>query len=213
MLDLAALLVLTSQCAPAVAPATLISIVDVESRFDPLAIGVNSGPKLPRRASNADEAARIARRLIKAGGSVDLGIGQINSRNLAWLGLTIEEAFEPCANLKAAARILTDNYRRAGKTEADPQNALRAALSLYNTGHPKRGVHNGYVARVESSARRLLRAIRALAPPPTVVDAAANAVRIDGAEQDVFLRAPTTALVFDRKVTSAVNTFAAGDGQ
>lgn len=216
MLDLAAVLVLVSQCAPAVAPATLISILDVESRFDPLAIGVNSGPRLPRRPSNADEAARIARRLIKAGGSVDLGIGQINSGNLGWLGLSIEDAFEPCANLKAAARILTDNYRTATKTKADPQDALRAALSFYNTGHPRRGVHNGYVARVESSARRLLPAIKALAPS-AVVDSTATATsasgRADSPDQDVFHRAPSTALVFGRQGASDVNAFPAGDTQ
>lgn len=216
MLDLAAVILLASQCAPAVAAETIISIVDVESRFDPLAIGVNSGPRLPGRPTNVDEAARVARRLIKAGGSVDLGIAQINSGNLGWLGLSIEDAFEPCANLKAAARILTENFRTAAKTEADPQDALRAALSLYNTGHPRRGVQNGYVARVESSARRLLPAIKTLSPTPAAVDAtafAAPAHLVAGADQDVFRRAPSTALIFGRQVASDGNAFPAGDTQ
>ena len=216
MLDLAAVILLATQCAPAVAAETIISIVDVESRFDPLAIGVNSGPRLPGRPTNADEAARVARRLIKAGGSVDLGIAQINSGNLGWLGLSIEDAFEPCANLKAAARILTENFRTAAKTEADPQEALRAALSLYNTGHPRRGVQNGYVARVESSARRLLPAIKTPSPTPAAADAtvfAAPAHLVAGADQDVFRRAPSTALIFGRQVASDGNAFPAGDTQ
>lgn len=218
MLDLAALLALSAQCAPAVAPATLVSIVDVESRFDPLAIGVNSGPRPIRRARDARDArdaASIARSLIKAGRSVDLGIGQINSANLVWLGLSIEDAFEPCANLKAAAHILVANYRAAAKIDADPQNALRAALSLYNTGDARRGVRNGYVARVEAAARRLLPAIEALAPPPapseTVPSAASDIT--DGADRDVFRRGPSPALVFAHPATARSQAALQGDRQ
>lgn len=212
MLDLAAVLALSVQCAPAVAPETLVSIMDVESRFDPLAIGVNSGPRPSRRPASADEAARIARRLVEAGGSVDLGLGQINSANLGRLSLSIEDAFRPCSNLKAAARILSENYRTAAKTHADPQSALRAALSLYNTGDPRRGVHNGYVARVERSARRLLPAIKALAPSSPAEDAPSPPLssRTGRDEQDVFGRAPSPALVFAR--ADAERLAAARDG-
>ena len=200
MLDLAALLALSAQCAPAVAPETLVSIMDVESHFDPLAIGVNSGPRPSRRPANADEAARVARSLIEGGASVDLGIGQINSANLGRLGLSIEDAFEPCENLKASARILSENYRAAAKTHADPQSALRAALSLYNTGDPRRGIHNGYVARVERSARRLLPAIKTLAPssPPEDAPSLTLSSGTGRADQDVFGRAPSPTLVFAR---------------
>ena len=42
ILDVATLLSLAGACAPTVAPETLISIVHTESRFNSLAIGVNS---------------------------------------------------------------------------------------------------------------------------------------------------------------------------
>ena len=215
MLDLAALLALSAQCAPAVAPATLVSIMDVESRFDPLAIGVNSGPRPIRRARDASDAASIARSLIKAGRSVDLGIGQINSANLVWLGLSIEDAFEPCANLQAAAHILAANYRAAAKIDADPQSALRAALSLYNTGDARRGFRNGYVARVEAAARRLLPAIEALAPPsaPLEVPPSAAPSFTDSADLDVFRREPSSALVFAHPTPARSQAAPQGDRQ
>lgn len=46
-LTITATLALATQCAPAIAPSTMLSIVSVESRFDPLAIGVNGLPRLP----------------------------------------------------------------------------------------------------------------------------------------------------------------------
>ena len=78
----------------------------------------------------------------------DLGLGQINSANLSRLGLSIEAAFDPCRNLTAAAQILSEGYAKARPRHADDQAALRAALSLYNTGDETRGLRNGYVAKV-----------------------------------------------------------------
>jgi type IV secretion system protein VirB1 len=86
--------------------------------------------------------------LMNAGLSIDMGLGQINSRNLSWLGLTLETVFDPCLNLRAMQAVLIDGYERAAKTHGPGQQALVAALSTYNTGHPERGVRNGYVASV-----------------------------------------------------------------
>lgn len=52
ILDVASLLALAGSCAPSVAPETLISIVHTESRFNTLAIGVNS-PGVMRAAGRA----------------------------------------------------------------------------------------------------------------------------------------------------------------
>ena len=213
MLDLGALLALAAQCAPTIAAETLISIVDVESRSDPLAIGVNSGARPVSRPKDTVEAARAARALIDAGGSVDLGIAQINSANLWRLGLSVEDAFETCANLNAAARILSDNYRTALKTQADPQAALRVALSLYNTGDRQRGVRNGYVARVEASARRVVPAIRALAPASPANEAPPPARLPDPADHDVFARARPAALVFGHPQAARITPSPDGDIQ
>ncbi len=112
----------------------------------------------------------MARDLIAQGRSIDLGLGQINSANLQWLGLSIEAAFEPCANLKAAAQVLLSGYR-----PQEGRRAFDAALSRYNTGHPRRGLANGYVARVAQIQASLAR------------QATASSLPIDrGGADDVF---------------------------
>ena len=142
----ASILALASQCAPTVAPETVLAIVQTESSGDSFALNVNGGPQ-PTSPSNAVDAAATARRFVAAGYSVDLGLGQINSRNMRRLGLTWETVFDPCTNIAALGQILTQNYN-AVKAGRHPQAALRVALSLYNTGNTARGFRNGYVAKV-----------------------------------------------------------------
>lgn len=146
----AAIFALAAQCAPSVAPETVLAIIQTESSGDPLALNVNGG-RQPTRQSTAADAAATARRFVAAGYSVDLGLGQINSRNMRWLGLTWETVFDPCTNVAALARVLTANYN-AAKAGRDPQTALRVALSMYNTGSQTRGFRNGYVAKVARNA-------------------------------------------------------------
>jgi len=170
ILELAVVAELAARCAPAVAFETLAAIMRTESGLAPLAIGVNGpggGPAFPKSRAAA---VALATDLIEhQGRSVDLGLMQVNSANLRSLGLTIAEAFEPCRNVAAGARILREGYAAARRTEADPQRALRVALSRYNTGHPKRGFDNGYVVRVQDAAEIVVPAIRLrgeVAPPP-----------------------------------------------
>lgn len=145
-----ALLALASQCAPTVAPETVLAIIQTESSGEQFALNVNGG-KQPVRQTNAADAAATARRYVAAGYTVDLGLGQINSRNMRWLGLTWETVFDPCTNVAALARVLTTNYNSV-KAGRDPQTALRVALSMYNTGSQTRGFRNGYVAKVVGNA-------------------------------------------------------------
>lgn len=182
-LSLPDMLALVAQCAPAVAPETLLSIVQVESRFNPLAIGVNGTPRLSASASSHDDAVAKATALIARGRSVDLGLAQINSANLRWLGLTVRDAFDPCANLAAAARVLQDGYERSDAPRIGAQAALRTALSYYNTGKATGGFTNGYVARVVNAASQVVPAINARAdaslsvrtePPPSAQEDAAR---------------------------------------
>ncbi len=146
----AAIFALASQCAPSVAPQTVAAIVQTESHARPFALNVNGGSQPPPQA-NAASAAETAKRYIAAGHSVDLGLGQINSRNMRWLGLTWATVFDPCTNIAALGRVLTQNYNTA-IAGRDPQTALRVALSLYNTGSSSRGFRNGYVAKVVGNA-------------------------------------------------------------
>jgi type IV secretion system protein VirB1 len=135
-------------CAINVAPATLTAIIRVESGGNTLALNVNhlSGPQ--PHAATSEEAASIARRYIALGYSVDLGVMQINNRNLAALHYTIEQALDPCSNVKGGAAILTANYAQAEQQYGEGQRALRAAISAYNTGNFWTGFSNGYVGRV-----------------------------------------------------------------
>lgn len=166
ILDVAGAYALARACGPSVAPETLMSVVHAESHFDTLAIGVNSpGVRRPQPATK-EEAVATARSLIRRGVNIDLGLGQINSANLAWLGLSIEQAFEPCPNLAAAARVLTLNYRAVAQSAPTPQHAIATALSLYNTGDRRRGFSNGYVAKVYASAARVIPQIGAGATAP-----------------------------------------------
>lgn len=133
-------------CAPAVAPETIRQIIHVESRGNPLAINVNKG-RLERQPKDAADAAVLAKGYIEQGYTVDLGLMQINSTNVARLGYRIEDMFDPCKNIAAGARVLSEFYARAKPSHSDEQAALRAALSAYNTGSFTNGFSNGYVAR------------------------------------------------------------------
>lgn len=157
VLEFATALALAQQCAPTVAPETLLSVVQVESSFNPLAINVN-GAADPRPARSKKEAVRVASALIARGHSVDLGLAQINSKNLGWLGLSVADAFDPCRNLAAAAKVLENGYVSAVRV-APQQQALRMAFSSYNTGDHNRGFRNGYVAKVEAAASRVVPAL------------------------------------------------------
>lgn len=145
-----AIIALSVQCAPNVASQTVAAIVRTESRGAPIAINVN-GTRQPPPPQSEAEAVAVARRYIAAGYSVDLGLGQINSRNMRRLGLTWNTVFDPCTNIAALGRVLSENFRAVADGR-HPQTALRLALSMYNTGSPSRGFRNGYVAKVVSNA-------------------------------------------------------------
>lgn len=153
-LDVAAppeVVALVSRCAPQVHPTTMLSLVKVESAFQPFLIGVNTSPRRSISAASAAAAAFTARELIAKGSNIDMGYAQVNSANLARLKLTVEQVFDPCTNIRTGARILTENYVRLRPTVDTDQAALDAALSAYNTGKPVDGLANGYVSAVRQN--------------------------------------------------------------
>jgi type IV secretion system protein VirB1 len=169
-IDLPIMMDLAQACAPAVAASTLLAVAQAESGYEPLAIGVNGRRPARIIAPSKGEAITIAERLIAAGGAPDLGLAQINARNLAWLGLTVADAFDPCRNLAASARVLAAGYDRAGPQPGAEQAALRTALSYYNTGDPQRGFHNGYVAKVTAAVGRIVPALQPGAPQTSAAE-------------------------------------------
>ena len=104
-------------------------------------------------------AAELAAKLIAAGHSVDVGIMQINDRNFSALRLDLNTAFDPCRSIAAAATILAGSYVVGGDSHGAQQAALKVAISKYNTGDAQRGFDNGYVHKVEISARVIVPAL------------------------------------------------------
>lgn len=135
------------QCAYNTHPDTVKAIIKVESSGNPLAIGVNFGGGRAHKPDNTQEAAQIARNLIANGKNIDMGLMQINSANMKRLGLTTEQIFDPCTNINIGTKILSQNYVQAVRIHGAGEQALRAALSAYNTGNMVKGFQNGYVAK------------------------------------------------------------------
>lgn len=137
---------LAKQCAVGVSADVLRAVASKESRFEPFALHDNTR-KITRIAGDAKEAAALAEKWIAAGDSVDIGLMQINAPNLAPLGLTVAQAFDPCSSLAAGAAVLRAAYSKGGSA-AEQQAALLIMLSRYNTGRPLNGLVNGYVGEV-----------------------------------------------------------------
>lgn len=143
---------LIQQCSPYVDPVVAQAIVKTESSFRPFAIGVNKGARL-NQPQDYSQAVVSAKKLIGSGGNIDLGLAQINSKNLNWLKLSVEKAFDPCSNLKAMQTVYNDCYSRAGNSGLGTR--MQRAFSCYNTGNMKRGFRNGYVNKVTKNYNEL----------------------------------------------------------
>lgn len=144
------------ECSPAADAKLLHSIVQVESSLNPYAIGVVGG-QLKRQPKNLAEAIATAKELYKQGLNFSLGLAQVNRYNLEKYDLTLETAFDPCANLKAGASIFAECLSRAEKSS--PYQAKERALSCYYSGNFSRGFKiepsgTSYVQRVVNSSNQ-----------------------------------------------------------
>lgn len=142
---------LSRACAPNIHKDTMAALVSVESSFNPFAIGVVKG-KLSRQPKNIKEALTVVGELEGQGMNYSLGLSQVNKHNLQKYGLNAASAFDPCKNLIAGSKILSECYHRARGNGLDDQSAVRAALSCYYSGNFTTGFHHGYVQAVVSRA-------------------------------------------------------------
>ncbi len=165
-LGLAAVLALAADPRCGAAPAgsefqsRLAAIAIHESGGDPLVIGVNADrarglPATAIRSATPQEAAARAAALLVQGRSIDLGLMQVNSGQLARHGLTIEAAFDACRSMAAGA----DHYA------ADVQAVWSLAHRRYNTGGTERG--GAYAAGVEQVLNRVRTQQSGLPASPT----------------------------------------------
>lgn len=159
-------------CALNVAPATMDRIVGVESGGNPLALHVNLLAGQQPTASSVKEAAEIAARYISAGYSVDLGLSQLNSKNLPVFRYSLEDAFDDCKNIKAGAAVLSAFYGLAVRQFGEGQDALRAALKGYHTGSII-GDDSAYLARYYINV-----------PVPTYPAPTSRIVKVNGRKAD-----------------------------
>lgn len=141
-------LILLATCAPLVDPVTMAAVVQNESGGNPLAMHDNADGK-SYSPKSLDDAVALAKRLIAASHSVDLGLAQINSKNLQWVGMTVVQSFDPCANLQASQQVLVDAYKRAG-------GDLKGTLQIYNSG---KATGSQYASNVYGKAGVLVPAI------------------------------------------------------
>lgn len=138
--------VMLQSCAPAVHASTMRRLVEVESSFNPYAIGV-VGARLQRQPRSYQEALATISWLHAKGYNYSVGLTQINRYNFRTHGLTPASALLACPNLAAGAAILATCFRRANLQE-QPQAALRAAFSCYESGNFTTGFRDGYVQKI-----------------------------------------------------------------
>lgn len=156
-----AIIALAQQCSPNVDAHTMAVLVQTESSGNPFNIGI-VGSSLAVPPKSKTEAVTVAQSLIDSGANISVGLGQINMHNWQALGLTLDSAFDSCANLKGAGSILTNCYTRAVEESGEGQGALQQALSCYYSNNFTRGFVNeggkkgSYVFRIAKNNEKLL---------------------------------------------------------
>lgn len=119
-------------------------VVNVESSFNPYAIGVVGG-RLTRQPRNLPEAVATVRMLEARGFNFSVGLAQINRHNFKRYGLdSYERAFQACPNLQAGSRILAECYGRSGGNWGK-------SFSCYYSGNFTTGFRHGYVRKIYAS--------------------------------------------------------------
>lgn len=145
-------------CTGLAVPANVMHhVVQVESSFNPYAIGVVDG-RLARQPRSLPEAVATARMLESRGFNFSLGLAQVNRYNLDKYGLgSYEQAFATCPNLRAGARILAECR---GRSKGD----WGKAFSCYYSGNFETGFRHGYVRRIYASMGQVAAANPAAIP-------------------------------------------------
>jgi type IV secretion system protein VirB1 len=140
------------QCASHVAENTMMAIIKTESNGNPLAIGLNRGYKLLYQPRDYNQAREWVNYLEAHGYNFDIGIAQVNIKNIHKFGYKATDALNPCINLRIGSDIIQKNYLNALPSSKNQQEALYKAISSYNTGNNQSGFYNGYVKKVVYNA-------------------------------------------------------------
>ena len=148
-----ALPLLIHQCVPRMVQPYMSAIVKVESKGNPLALGLNHGYKLAFQPTSEKQARKWIRALEHNHYNFDIGLAQVNITNVAKYGYSSIDLLDPCTNLKVASSILIHNYKEALTHSKLSHTAMQQAISAYNTGNFSSGFRNGYVHKVYAVTR------------------------------------------------------------
>lgn len=94
----------------------LRAIVQVENgNWDPLAVSVNQrGKGIPQTVRSMNEAVSLVTRLWKQNVNFDVGLGQVNTKNMERFRIHPISLLDGCSNLEVSARILSESTERHG---------------------------------------------------------------------------------------------------
>jgi len=132
-------------------PLLISAVMQQESAGQIAAMSVNGWEGDKFTVTDTEEATIAANLFISEGYTVDIGLMQINSKNLERYGTPVASAYEPCTNIQLGERILVENMVSAKQSGLVGNAAIRGALSMYNTyntGSLTAGMSNGYVEKV-----------------------------------------------------------------
>lgn len=141
------------RCSNLVALSTMKAIIKTESRGNPFAIGINGKLYLKHQPKNYKEAYSWLEYLEKYNYNIDIGIAQINIKNVHKYGYKAVDMLNPCTNIKLANVILQNYFKKLKQSNISDRHALFMAISAYNTGNYRRGFYNGYLKMVVHNAR------------------------------------------------------------
>ena len=178
--------VVVARCAPHVAPRTALAIISVESSGKWWA--VNDNDRTAPDLSSPEAAIAYAERRVAEGGSIDLGLSQLNSSHLAEFHVSVREAFEPCTNVALGMNVLQAAWLQAQARFGTTRDALFHAFEAYNGGAGSWTTPNSamrkrvdhYASEVWQTAMGLSPKLAVIAPPParaTAVPAVAHVHR------------------------------------
>lgn len=75
-------------------------------------------------------------------GTLDVGLAQINSANFEWLGLTLQDALDPCKNLAAGVKVLLAKYNGStGLLAATYSTSAISAIRSVEASQPADGIN------------------------------------------------------------------------
>lgn len=135
------LIALLTSCSINVSPNLLQPLIQLESGYNPYAIGVvGSSIRQPHTLS---EFIQSVTHLDNENKNYSIGLTQINIKNLNRLNIPVLDAVEPCNNIKLSSIILQECYQKYG--------GIGQTLSCYYSGNDKTGFkrenNNSYIER------------------------------------------------------------------